>query len=125
MSDSYKINSIVDILSCKLKKKSIVPNKIGIGIDYERALMILAGKSGSGLNDVVWMGDVVNSASNLCSQANKKSIKPIQVSGDIYDKLNDHNQGLFKLVNHWDDSKYHGNIVDTSMHDWYKQNCTN
>ena len=31
--------------------------------------MVQAGYSGSGLNEVVWMGDVVNEASNLCGYA--------------------------------------------------------
>jgi class 3 adenylate cyclase len=41
------------------------PIRSGIGMSYGRALMIKAGFNGSGINDVVYMGDVVNRASKL------------------------------------------------------------
>ena len=53
---------MVKILNYKLGKKGYSTISVGIGIDYGRALMVKAGYSGSGLNDVIWMGDVVNSA---------------------------------------------------------------
>lgn len=39
--------------------------RVGIGLAYGRALMIKAGYKGSTINEVVWMGDVVNEASKL------------------------------------------------------------
>lgn len=51
---------MIKILNYKLSKKKYSEISIGIGIDYDRVLMVKASYSGSGINDVIWMGDVVN-----------------------------------------------------------------
>ena len=84
-----KVCSLVDILNYKLLKKDYQTYKVGVGIDYGRALMIKAGHSGSCINDVVWMGDVVNSACHLCSDANGFGCKRIFLSNVIYTNLKD------------------------------------
>lgn len=65
-SMAAKISSLADTLNIKLEKKGYSGITIGIGIDDWRTLMIKAGYSGSGINDVVWMGETVNKASRLC-----------------------------------------------------------
>lgn len=122
--DAYTINSIVKILNYKFSKKNIENINIGIGIDYGRALMIKAGYNGSGLNKVVWMGDVVNSASNLCNKANKGwESKEIFVSDVIYSNLNEHNKSL--LSRNHTHYCYHGSVIHSGLEDWYEKNCTN
>lgn len=122
-SDSARISSIIKILNCKFFKKNIKSITIGIGIDYGRALMIKAGYNGSGLNKVVWMGDVVNSASNLCNKANKGyDNKELFVSNVIYNNLNEHNKNL--LIKNYTHDCYHGNVINTIMDEWYDKNCT-
>lgn len=117
------LNSVVNILNWRLEKKGYSPIKCGIGMDYGRALMLKAGYKGSGINDVIWMGDVVNSASNLCHQANKFPREPLLVSADFYQNLNDHNKGLlnpvycgFVLPSH-----YEGNVVHEEMKAWLNE----
>lgn len=123
-STSAQVSSIIDVLNCKFKKKSIEPITIGIGLDFGRVLMIKAGYSGSGLNDVVWMGDVVNGASKLCGYGNKSwGDKEIMVSSDFQGNLNDDNKKLLS----YNSSRgcYHGNVVNTGMNDWLEENCNN
>ena len=121
--DGYTINSIVKILNCKFSKRNIENIRIGIGIDYGRALMIKAGYNGSGLNKVVWMGDVVNSASNLCNKANKGfDTKEILVSDTIYSNLNEHNKTL--LSRNYSHHCYHGSVINLGLEEWYEKNCT-
>lgn len=118
---AYTSASLIDILNCKLKKKNFKEISIGIGIDYGRALMIKSGYNGSGINDVVWMGDVVNGASKLCSFGNKSYYDcEIMVSKVIYDNLNDHNKSLLS----WNSSRscYNGNIIRTDMNEWVEEN---
>ena len=124
-SVSAQLNSLIKILNHKLKKKGYSEISVGIGIDYERALMVKAGYSGSGLNDVIWMGDVVNSASHLSGEAGRNGRKPLVVSSCIYDNLNEHNQGLLTSFNSTVDwtTKYEGNIINTSMDEWYQEHC--
>ena len=116
-----RLNSLIRILSCRFKKKGIEPITAGIGIDDGRALMIKGGYKGSSINEIVWMGDVVNGASKLCGKANKGYNHPIMVSSVIYGNLNDHNKSL--LAWNREHSCYHGNLIDTDMENWYKENC--
>lgn len=120
-STSAQVSSIIDTLNCKFKKKNIDPITVGIGIAYGRVLMIKAGYSGSGINDVVWMGDVVNKASKLCSHGNKTwNDKETMVSKVFRDNLNENNQKLLE----WNSNRscYHGNIINKSMNNWLKDN---
>ena len=83
--------------------------------------MIQAGYSGSGINDVVWMGDVVNSASNLCNKANKDKTKVILMSGDIYCNLTEEDK---KLLNYnKSEGVYECNWFNSEMNKWYNENC--
>jgi len=62
-STAAQAHSLVKVLNYKLLKKTYTtPVRVGLGMSYGRALMIKAGYSGSGINDVVYMGDVVNAA---------------------------------------------------------------
>lgn len=123
ISVAAKLNSMIKILNYKLRKKSYSEIKIGIGIDYGRALMVKAGYSGSGLNDIIWMGDVVNSACHLCGKAGRNGRKVIVISNTIYSNLNDHNKGLFSSYIDELITRYEGDIINSSMEDWYKNNC--
>jgi len=121
-STAAQLSSLINVMNCKFDKYNIRNITVGIGIHYGRALMIKAGFKGSGINDVVWMGDVLNEASVLCSYGNKEySDKELMVSGVIYTNLNEHNQKLLE----WNGSRncYHGNVIITEMDDWYKENC--
>ncbi len=121
-SIACQISSIIDTLNCKLKKKSIDSITIGIGIDYGRALMIKAGYNGSGINDVVWMGDVVASSSKLGSYGNREWYdKEIMISDVFYSNLNDDNKKLMAPNTYR--NCYHGNVVSTYMDDWNTKNC--
>ena len=115
-----RINSLINTINCKLSKKNIQNIKVGIGIDYGRALMIKAGYKGSEINEIVWMGDVVNNASKLCDNANRRSSEQILISSTIYNNLNGHNKSL---CNYYSSECYEANVVDTSMNDWWDENC--
>ena len=118
---SAEINSLIKILNYKLRKKGIVEVSIGIGLDYGRALMIQAGYSGSGINDIVWMGDVVNSASNLCNKANKEEAKTILISKNVYCKLTEEDKKL--LDYNKVEEVYECDWVNCAMNAWYNDNC--
>lgn len=123
-STAAMLNSLVKMLNLKLGKKNYHKISIGIGLDYGRALMIKAGYKGSSINEVVWMGNVVNNACHLANKAGRFSREPIIISNSIYDSLNEHNQSL--LYSYYDFEQncinYEGNIVNSSMKDWIKNN---
>ena len=64
---AFYLASLVDILNWRLEKKGYSQISVGIGCSYGDALMIKAGYNGSGVNDIVYMGDVVNESAKLCS----------------------------------------------------------
>jgi class 3 adenylate cyclase len=117
-----KANSLTKTLNYKLlMAKYKTPIQVGIGISYCRALMIKAGSNGSGINDVVYMGDVVNEAAKLAAQgSNGMGVPPVMVNGIFQNNLNDHNQGLLTRRS---DGTYQGNFVDEPMNDWHEANC--
>lgn len=115
-----KVCSLADILNYKLNKKNYQTYDIGVGIDYGRALMIKAGYSGSGINDIVWMGDVVNQACHLCNEANSSLFdKRVFLSNIIYENLNENNKKLCTKDNGRD--IYQANVVNIKMNNWLKK----
>jgi class 3 adenylate cyclase len=117
---AYSLNSLINILNWRLGQKNYTPINCGIGIAYGRALMMQAGFKGSGLNEVIWMGDVVNEASNLCHQGNKNGRKAIQVSTSVFNFLKKDNtkyltpvcNGILGLTH------YEGDIGNSAMIAW-------
>lgn len=122
ISVAAKLNSMVKILNYKLQKKKYDTISIGIGIDYGRTLMVQAGYAGSGINDVIWMGNAVNIACHLANRAGRNGKKPIIISESIYNNLNEHNKSLFSNTSIWD-VEYQGDVIDIDMEHWYKEHC--
>lgn len=85
-------NSVKALLNAHYEKKAIKPLRLGIGVDWGRALMIKAGFSGSGINDVVYMGDVVNRAAHIAHEADRNYNPSILVGSDFHLNLNDTNK---------------------------------
>jgi class 3 adenylate cyclase len=113
-------NTLQKLLNHKLTKKGYeTPLKIGIGLDYGRALMVKAGYSGSGINDVIYMGDVVNSAAHFAHRAGRSLADPIWLGETFAQNLNEHNKKL--LVEHydWQVGNYRtGDFIDVEMDEW-------
>lgn len=112
-----KINSLIQVLNYKLEKKGYTAIKAGIGLSWGRVLMIKAGYNGSGLNDVVYMGEAVNKASKMCSKAMKEVQQPIVVTKDFYDNLKREYQELF-YSSYSFDSYYSSSAISNEMNNW-------
>lgn len=93
-----QLNTLLILINWQLELKGYMPIKCGIGIDYGRALMLKAGYKGSGINEIIWMGDVVNNASNLCHEGNRGVRKAIQVSPTVNSKIRDDYRSLLSYV---------------------------
>lgn len=61
-----RVSSLLDVLNDKLIARGHDRLYVGIGLDW-RALMLKSGSYGSGISEVVYMGNVVNQAAKLCS----------------------------------------------------------
>ncbi len=116
-SDAARVVSLRNILNWRLSQKSIDSIQVGVGLDYGRALMIKGGYRGSGINEVVWMGDVVGSAAHLCSYGSRSfTDKSVILSKTIHNNLTEDNKRLCS----WNMLRdcYHANIVNTKMEEW-------
>ncbi|MGE2690345.1 adenylate/guanylate cyclase domain-containing protein [Mycolicibacterium pulveris] len=117
-----RINTLMKVLNYKLDKAGYEePVKAGVGMDYGRALMIKAGFKGSGINDVVYMGDVVNHAAKLAAKANKDYSPPIFI-GNVFANNLDADRTELITKDYLNDC-YTADCVNTAMNDWYKENC--
>ena len=120
------LHSTIEHLNWRLEQKGYTGIRCGIGISYGRALMIKSGFKGSGINDIVWMGDVVNEASNLCHQGNKNGRLPIQIATVVHENLTDHHksivtpvyQGFPKGLEILQPSQYEGDLYNPSLRQW-------
>jgi len=117
-------NSLVQVLNYKLGKAGYsTPIKVGIGMAYGRALMIKAGYNGSGIADVVYMGDVVNAAAKLAAQgSNGYGVPPMMIDDTFVGNLNEGNTKL--ATKDWGRGCYTANAVNVAMNGWCNENCT-
>ena len=126
-SAAYTINGIIQVLNKKLEAKGYSTIKIGIGIAKGDALIVQAGYKGSGLNDVIWMGNVVNYACHLCGSANKNGNLIINISEEVYDDLE--GKRGYNNVPYQDmmfcpdgESYYTGNVISWNIEEWINNN---
>lgn len=120
VSAAARAASVVDALNYKMTKRNYRNISVGIGVAHGTALMVKAGYSGSGINEIVWMGDVVNLASNLCGNALKTSSdKQMLVSESFYERLSADYQAWFS----WNSTRscYQGRVINTALRDWLRE----
>lgn len=114
-----RANTLLKLLNHHFEKKGIEPISIGIGMDWGRALMVKAGFNGSGINEVIYMGDVVNRAAHLAHEAGRPWRHPVFVGSDFQNNLNDANKELLAGQNIQDLGYiYAGNVVESVMNNW-------
>jgi len=130
LDDAIKINTLIEILSCKFKKKGYSEIRAGIGIDYGRLLFVKTGFEGSGLNDVAWMGNALNIAAKLSGIGGKIITSPIVISEVVFNNIKDLNSNyenwFIKGYNYGLNLQYyHGDLINKYMNSWYEKNCLN
>ena len=115
-----RASSLIDILNHFYRPRNITKIDVGIGLAYGRALFIKAGYKGSSINEVVWAGDVVNEAAQLCSYGKSTALdNRIMLSNVLYDNLCDDNKKLCSS-NPLRGCR-HANIRNIPMNDWLKR----
>lgn len=120
-----QLSSLIEMLNWRLKNKNYQPIICGIGMSFGRALMIKAGAKGSGINDVVWMGDVVNEAAHLCHKGNKDSRLSLQLSKSVFENLTSEYQGFCSevgLKGLFEAENYQTDIFNVSMRQYLGEN---
>lgn len=112
------------VLNYKLGKAGYsTPIKVGIGMSYGRALMIKVGFNGSGIADVVYMGDVVNHAAKLAAQGNNGYAVPSMMIGDVFASNLDEDHTKL-ITKDFARGCHTANAVNIAMNDWFEEHCT-
>lgn len=120
-------NTLKGLLNAQLSKKDYGPLNFGIGVEYGRALMIKAGYNGSGINDVIYMGDVVNRAAHLAHKAGRSpwGTDPIWAGEVFAQNLNEDNaKFLTATYESGVGNVRKGSVVMTHMNDWINENLS-
>lgn len=121
---SCRANTLRKLLNTHLEKRGYDSLQLGIGVEYGRVLMIKAGYNGSGINDVVYMGDVVNRAAHLAHKAGRGYLSsPIWVGDVFHGNLNEDNKQYLTSTYDFEIGTVHtGDVVMAAMNDWIKDN---
>lgn len=118
------INTYLKMLNKLLDKRNLPNIKAGIGLAADKNLAVKAGRKSSGINDFVWIGKAVTTASNLADLGNKEGICPIVMSGTFYINYKDieKNDSVKNLWKRNFDSQigyyYHANVVFSKFDEW-------
>lgn len=78
------VNTYIDMLNVLLGNKNMPTIKAGIGIATSVDLVVKAGRKGSDINNLVWIGDAVAFAAGLSSMANKNGEYKILMTKRFY-----------------------------------------
>ncbi len=91
----------------------------GIGLGFDKELIIKSGRKGTGVTDKIWIGKAVVDASNLSSIANRDGVNPIAMSETFYNKISP-NRIFSQYKNKIKFSKnyYHCDIKDVAFEKW-------
>lgn len=86
---TFYINDLVKMLNKLLTKYGYSTIEVGIGMAIGKDLVIKAGKKGTGINDMIWIGDSVVKACNLGNIAGRDGNKTIAFSSLAYSNFID------------------------------------
>lgn len=96
---------------------------VGIGLGCDEELIIKAGRSGTGINDKIWIGKAIIDASNLSSVANRHGYDKIAMSSCFYNniKVDKSNKDWFTEKynsSYFDDTFYQCDVINIAFNDW-------
>ena len=116
-SDAARITSLVKTLSRKLEERGLHKVRACIGMDYGRSLMVKAGYSGSGINEIFWIGEVFARSAQLRGLAKKHNgPESTFVTPKIFINLGEYHKRL--LQKHSSHNCYMGDVVNVTMDEW-------
>ncbi|OPZ24650.1 MAG: hypothetical protein BWZ03_00009 [bacterium ADurb.BinA186] len=78
------VNAFLYMFQKILTDYSLPSVKAGIGLGASQELIIKTGKKGTGINDLIWIGNAVVDASKLSSEAARNGQKPILMDYCFY-----------------------------------------
>lgn len=129
LENAILINTFQEMFQKILFENSMPTFEIGIGLGCSEDLVIKAGKKGTGINDLIWIGDAVIDACKLSSQGNTDGFEPIVMSKCFYSNIKDEKANIQKAYssycsqkysNKLDDFVWHCNMIQINFNNWIK-----
>lgn len=126
---AYRLNTFLKMFNKIIADYGYNEINAGIGIGCDEDLIIKAGRTGTGINDKIWIGKAVVDASNLSSVAGRDGIYNIAMSPLFYENIIDLLIEENKNYSTWIHSHkkayyyseidyYYCDIVQTDFNDW-------
>ena len=122
------VNTYIDMLNALLENKSMPTIRAGIGIATSVDLVVKAGRKGSDINNLVWIGDAVAFAAGLSSMTNKNGEYKILMTKHFYKGIIEKTKTINQKKNvdnwfHFDKDNVIGdycgcNLVKTEFNNW-------
>lgn len=97
-------NTFMKMFNELLKENHYTTIGAGIGLGCGEDLIIKAGRSGTGINDKIWIGEAVVDASNLSSIANRNGYGKIAMNSCFYKKLTKQDAEYSKWIHKVDEA---------------------
>lgn len=124
---AIKVNTFMKMFNQLLKDFKYPNIGVGIGLGCSEELIIKAGRTGTGINDKIWIGDAVVDAANLSSIANRNDCDKIVMSSDFYYKIRESeykNKDYFRKISCQNEDYgglYECNVVNSDFDNWIKR----
>lgn len=84
---AYRLNTFLKMFNKIITNYGYKEINAGIGVGCDEDLIIKAGRTGTGINDKIWIGKAVVDASNLSSVAARNGISNIAMSPLFHDNV--------------------------------------
>ena len=126
---AYKLNTFLKMFNKIIVRYGYDKINAGIGVGCGEDLIVKAGRSGTGINDKIWIGKAVVDASNLSSVAGRGYISNIAMSPLFYNNVIDilkkenpkysswiksHRKNAYSNVIDY----YHCNVINVAFDNW-------
>lgn len=128
---AVRVNTFMKMFNKLLSENGYSNIGVGIGLGCDQQLIIKAGRSGTGINDKIWIGKAVVDASNLSSVANRHGYKKIAMDSCFYNKLmhfSENKKEWFKCVddlNYFNDVFYQCDVINIEFNKWIEDGMKN
>lgn len=91
LEDAIYVNTFQEMFQNILSRYGFNNFKIGIGLGYaDNEMVAKVGRAGTGINNLIWIGDAVIDASNLSSLGNDGEFYPIVLDKSFYLEIMDY-----------------------------------
>ena len=125
------VNTFIKMFNKLLSENKYSTIGVGIGLGCDKELIIKAGRSGTGINDKIWIGKAVVDAANLSSVANRHGYKKIAMNSCFYNIIKDFSNNKKEWFNHISSSKYFDgdfyecDVIKTEFNKWIEDGMKN